>query len=114
MTAPYFAWAVVGDGEPEPVAVKGDPGSRQAFTIGCPDPYNIDEPDCPCMLLPDWEQDAKDNRYIAKVKIGDEREPIKPPTNILSKKVRSKLEKQFRSDLAPRHRYAGFGRRAQQ
>lgn len=104
-----FYWAVVGDGSPEPVAVRGERGSRQAFTIGCPDPYLIDQGDCPCRLLPYMEQAHKDNRYIAKIE-DVEASPMVVPLNSLSPKVRRALEAQFRADLKPRHRYAGFGR----
>ncbi len=107
-----FYWAVVGDGNPEPVAVQGKKGSRQAFTIGCPDAYNIDEAGCPCRLLPEMEQaaDMATNRYIAKIE-DVEMDPIEVPPNSLSPKVRRALEKQFADDLAPKHSYAGFGRR---
>jgi len=105
----YF-WAVVGDGNPEPVAVDGEPGNLRAYTIGCPDPYMLDDPDCPCKLLPQLGQAVRNNRYIAKI---EERppEPLKIPENTLSKKVRRELEKRFVDELAPRHSYAGFRRR---
>ena len=108
----YYAWAVVGDGNPEPVAVQCTNGIRQVFTIGCVDPYNIDDEGCPCKLLPNWEQDVKDNRYIAKVKLTDEHDHIEVPRNILSRRVRQELERKFASELGPRHGYAGFGRRS--
>ena len=104
-----FYWAVVGDGNPEPVAVTEEGGVRKAFTIGCPDPYMIDEPGCPCRILPELDQAVKGNRYIAKVKDVPQ-EPMGVPENTLSPKVRRALEKQFRAQLAPRHGYAGFGR----
>jgi hypothetical protein len=105
----YF-WAVVGKGNPEPVAVDGEPGSLRAYTIGCPDPYLLDDPACPCRLLPTVEQAVRDNRYIAKIKDGPP-EPIEVPENTLSRKVRRDLEARFAAKLAPRHSYAGFGRR---
>lgn len=105
----YF-WAVIGNGNPEPVAVDGEPGSLRAYTIGCPDPYYLDDPNCPCRLLPELRQAVKGNRYIAKVENGPP-EPIEVPENTLSRKVRRELEASFAAQLAPHHSYAGFGRR---
>lgn len=104
-----FYWAVVGDGDPEPVGIKVVNGSRQAFTLGCADPYFIDGPECPCRLLPELTQAARNNRYIAKVEELPP-EPLEVPENTLSPKVRRALEREFRRELAPKHSYAGFGR----
>lgn len=46
-----FYWAIVGEANPEPVAVTVKNGKRVAYTIGCPDPFVLDEPDSVIMLL---------------------------------------------------------------
>lgn len=41
-----FYWAIIGDANPEPVAVSvGEDGKRLAYTIGCPDPFELDVPE---------------------------------------------------------------------
>lgn len=40
-----FYWAIIGDANPEPVAVVTKDGERFAYTIGCPDPFALDVPD---------------------------------------------------------------------
>ncbi len=37
-----FYWAIIGDANPEPVAVTTLDGKRVAYTIGCPDPFDLD------------------------------------------------------------------------
>jgi hypothetical protein len=45
-----FYWARVLGSNFEPVEVTKEDGKRVARTIGCPDPFFLDEPDCPCVL----------------------------------------------------------------
>lgn len=47
-----FYWAVVGDANPEPVAVVTENGVRKAYTCGCPDPFVVDGPDASIVLIP--------------------------------------------------------------
>jgi hypothetical protein len=37
-----FYWAIIGDANPEPVAVTMLDGKRVAYTIGCPDPFDLE------------------------------------------------------------------------
>lgn len=51
MNAAKFYWAVVGDANPEPVAVVVEDGRRVAYTCGCPDPFEVDGPDARIQLV---------------------------------------------------------------
>lgn len=48
---PYYAWVRVGDGDPEPAAITGKKPHRKAVTIGCPDPFDVDDPESGCKIL---------------------------------------------------------------
>lgn len=37
-----FYWAIIGDANPEPVAVTTENDKRVAYTIGCPDPFDLE------------------------------------------------------------------------
>jgi hypothetical protein len=47
----YFMWAKIGDAEPEIVEVTIRDGKKVALSAGCPDPFWLDEPNCPCALI---------------------------------------------------------------
>lgn len=51
MATGEFYWAVVGDANPEPVAVVVEGGKRVAYTCGCPDPFDVDGPDARIVLI---------------------------------------------------------------
>jgi hypothetical protein len=61
-----FYWAIVGDANPEPVAVTTENGQRVAYTIGCADPFPLDVPEPNIELVESgamygggrWEQSA--------------------------------------------------------
>lgn len=46
-----FQWAVIGDANPEPVSVVTKGGKRLAYTLGCADPFELDDPDANIELL---------------------------------------------------------------
>lgn len=93
-----FYWARIGDGNFEPVAVRGKNGSRQAWTIGCPDPFDVDGPDSPVLL--EREGDEEDD---------PECEPMNPPLTPKQENAARRREKRYRA-IEISHRYAGFGR----
>jgi len=47
-----FWWASVAGSKTEPVEVTKLDGERVAFTCGCGDPFYLDRPDCPVLLVP--------------------------------------------------------------
>lgn len=88
-----FRWVRVGDGNPEPAAIKMVDDVRMAFTIGCPDGFTLGR--------------------SSAVKVGDSMEP---PEELLTEEEREheyqlarRRQKRFRK-LNPHHGYAGFGR----
>lgn len=40
-------WVSIAGNHCEPAAVKG----RLVYTLGCPDPFDLDKPDCPAVLV---------------------------------------------------------------
>lgn len=86
-----FYWARIGDGNYEPVAVKGKKGERQAFTIGCPDPFAVDTPDTVITLAE------------------DEYDLMRAPLTPKQEKAALAKERRYRQ-MAGHHGYAGFGR----
>lgn len=96
-----FVWIRVGDGNPEPAALEGMRGSRKVTTIGCPDPYMIDEPDCPAWLC--YSGDSGDCHELAE---------MEPPEEIINEKEATKRERAYQKSLrVTQHSYAGFGRK---
>jgi hypothetical protein len=97
----FYCWVRVGDGEPEPAAVEGEKPNRKATTIGCPDPFMIDEPECPCQLL-----------YESGDGLVEEAE-ITADVGLVSYKEAQAQERRWRKHIAKySHSYAGFGRRS--
>ena len=96
MNKTEFVWVRVGDGDPEPAALEGKKGERKATTIGCPDPFMIDEKGCPCKLIYDGDRThgRKTNELLAVIEV-----PDKPIAESTARK------------LAKQYSYAGFGRR---
>lgn len=45
-----FYWASIAGAEPEPVEVTMLDGRKVAYTLGCPDPFYLDEKPCPVKL----------------------------------------------------------------
>lgn len=45
-----FYWASVAGADPEPVEVCTVEGRRACYTLGCADPFFLDEPNCPVRL----------------------------------------------------------------
>jgi hypothetical protein len=86
-----FHWARIGDGNYEPVAVKGKKGSRMAYTIGCPDPFPVDVPDSAIELST------------------DEYAKLTAPLTPKQEAAALARERRFRAMQAT-HGYAGFGR----
>lgn len=91
-----FYWARIGDGNFEPVAVRGKKGSRQAWTIGCADPFAVDEPDSAIKLLEKADDDFDGG-------------PMSPPLTPKQEAAALARERRYRA-LAGSHGYAGFGR----
>lgn len=50
-----FWWASIAGANCEPVEVTTLDGRRVAYTCGCNDPFYVDEPTCPCVLVPTYE-----------------------------------------------------------
>ena len=51
-----FWWASVAGADCEPVEVATVDGERVAYTCGCDDPFYLDRPECPVVLVPiDWD-----------------------------------------------------------
>jgi len=46
-----FWWATIAGADCEPVEVVTVEGKRLAYTCGCGDPFHLDQPDCPCILV---------------------------------------------------------------
>lgn len=93
---PRFYWARIGDGNYEPVAVRGKKGKRKAWTIGCPDPFEVDVPD-PAIALLEREQDSFDG--------GPMLAPLTP-----EQEARAAARERRYQTLRFSHGYAGFGR----
>lgn len=47
----FYAWVRVGDGDPEPAAITGEKPHRKATTIGCPDTFDVDDPESGCSVV---------------------------------------------------------------
>ena len=93
MSGVAFRWVRVGDGNPEPAAIKTVNGVRMAFTIGCPDGFVLGR--------------------SSAVKVSDK---LEPPEELLTEAeieregvLARRRQARFRK-LNPRHGYAGFGR----
>ena len=75
-----FRWVSVAQSEPEPAALEIKDGRRVVYTCGCPDPFFIDEPHCPCVLVEEprhWLRDyATGQDYLSD---REQLDPIKPP-----------------------------------
>jgi len=84
-----FYWARIGDGNFEPVAVKGKKGSRMAYTIGCPDPFPVDVDDSAVLL--------------------HDQGPEEPPLTPKQEEAALRRERRYRA-MSATHGYAGFGR----
>lgn len=84
-----FYWARIGDGNFEPVAVKGRKGKRMAYTIGCPDPFPVDVADSAIQLHEDGPADV----------------PLTPK----QEENALRRERHYRA-MQGSHGYAGFGR----
>lgn len=96
-----YVWVRVGDGDPEPAALEGEPGARRVTTIGCPDPFMIDEEECPCKLVY-LDFDGPKEVY-----------QIHAPENPITEKEADRLERKWKKYINNRnHGYAGFGRKA--
>jgi hypothetical protein len=105
-----FYWAIVGDSEPEPVAVTGEPGSRMVHTIGCPDPFPLDVPGANVELVCEGGMYGGGHWRQQEVKLF-------PPAKLRSAdhdKARRDAERRLERDRKRGivHGYAGFGRRA--
>lgn len=91
-----FYWARIGDGNYEPVAVTGKRGKRLAYTIACPDPFEVDVPE-PAIKLLEKSDDAYDGG------------PIAVPLTPKQEENARRRERQYRA-MQGSHGYAGFGR----
>lgn len=90
-----FYWARIGDGNFEPVAVRGRKGERMAWTIGCADPFPVDTLDSAILLADEW---------------GDQPEsPMTAPLTPAQEESAARRERHARAALE-HHGYAGFGR----
>lgn len=91
-----FYWARIGDGNYEPVAVIGRKGARMAYTIGCQDPFSVDE-DNPAIVVLEKSENAYDGGQMTA--------PLTPKQEAAA----DRRERRYR-EIAAQHRYAGFGR----
>jgi hypothetical protein len=115
MSEHYYAWVRVGDGEPEPAAIRGDKPNRTATTIGCPDTFNVDDPEsgCSIVLVADRSERFTNPHWAAiygraqEVEIEFEIGGCREVTRIEA----DEREKAYRRAIKERpHSYAGFGR----
>lgn len=69
-----FYWASIAGADTEPVEVTTLNGERVAYTCGCGDPFYLDKPDCPVVLVADpqtkdatpwFADDGRMNRVLA-------------------------------------------------
>lgn len=88
-----FYWARIGNGNYEPVAVTGKKGARMAYTIGCADPFPVDEADSAIEL------------YVDK----DYPERPEPPLTPKQAAAAAARERRYQA-MRTSHGYAGFGR----
>lgn len=88
-----FYWARIGNGNYEPVAVKGKKGDRMAYTIGCADPFPVDEVDSAIQLYED----------------ADYPDRPEPPLTPKQQEAADRRERRYQA-LRTSHGYAGFGR----
>ena len=86
-----FYWARIGEGNYEPVAVRGKKGERMAWTIGCADPFPVDTPDTAILLAEDWTAALT--------------APLTPAQEENARRRERHARAQFQH-----HGYAGFGR----
>lgn len=129
----FYAWVRVGDGEPEPAAITGKKPNRKATTIGCPDTFDVDDPDSGCSILrcvtdnqsrrgyqsdrgwavgQDIESDKRGRSWEAAI-----RSPLDPdayPKNyeVGAEETAAREAAYQRAIKIKPHSYAGFGRRA--
>lgn len=87
-----FYWARIGDGNYEPVAVRGKRPHRMAYTIGCPDPFAVDGSDSAIELCT--------NEY----------DRMPPPPLTPKQEARAIARERRASEQMGSHGYAGFGR----
>ena len=99
-----FVWVRVGDGDPEPAALEGTKPNRKATTIGCPDPFLVDEAGCPCKVLYDGNRCGKHaGEYLATIEV---------PDRPIGQSTAQKLAREYREYMnRQNHSYAGFGKR---
>lgn len=111
-----FYWAIIGDSQPEPVAVVGKQGARWAYTLGCPDPFAVDAPDANIQLI-QLPEDAgrSDYDFDARTHVPRPVKPMKiPPTPTELEAERVAAEERLEADRKRGivHGYSGFGARA--
>jgi hypothetical protein len=61
-----FWWATIAGADCEPVEVTKLDGERVAYTCGCGDPFYLDRPDCPCVLVPDYSGEPMERPLTPK------------------------------------------------
>ena len=111
----YYAWVRVGDGDPEPAAIKGKKPNRTATTLGCPDPFNVDDPasGCSLVLLAEAPGRYSSPHWAAIYGRADEYEIEFEAENCVEVTAAeaAEREKAYRKAIKEQpHSYAGFGR----
>lgn len=118
-----YAWVRVGDGDPEPAAITGTRPNRLATTIGCPDPFKVDDPEsgCAIVLLIDGNYREREHHKIGQSIEDDKRGRAEEAFLELfdecgavevSRDEAARREAAYQKAIkAKPHNYAGFGRR---
>jgi hypothetical protein len=115
-----YAWVRVGDGNPEPAAIEGEKPNRKATTIGCPDTFNVDDPESGCAIVMVVNENyARVGNSYDDQRYGRAHEAIfRGPTEGHGAPVEVEPEEAARREAAYQqaikyvpHSYAGFGRR---
>lgn len=115
MAGHYYAWVRVGGGEPEPAAISGNKPNRKATTIGCPDTFDVDNPESGCNIVLLARNYQADPRYgqaieaeIESLEEGFYENNYQEVTKIEADERERAYQKAIK---AKPHSYAGFGRK---
>ena len=110
-----YVWVRVGNGEPEPAALKGEKPHRKIITLGCPDPFEIDQPGSGCSIVQIatsytsiWDTHGQAQSAV----IDFEEDYMNDCLMEVSQETADEREKAYQKAIKRKpHNYAGFGRR---
>lgn len=114
----YYAWVRVGDGDPEPAAIEGEKPNRKATTFGCPDTFDVDDPESGCVIVMGIRRDHHDADLDRphEMRIDDWAEVLEMRRHTgwseISLTDAALQEERYQKAIKRKpHRYAGFGRK---